>query len=175
MRVCDYPDCGRKHAGRGLCQSHLAQLRRGTELRPVKPHDRRRTDPCGFAGCPRPYWSSGYCRGHARQLYEQGAVSELRPYGVGHIDKNGYRQVFYPRHPNARKNGYVMEHTVVMTEHLGRPLVLGESVHHLNGVRDDNRLINLELWVTSQPSGQRPEDLVSWAREILTRYEAQFG
>jgi hypothetical protein len=58
-----------------------------------------------------------------------------------------------------------------MSEKLGRPLRPGENVHHLNGVRDDNRPENLELWVTYQPPGQRPADLVAWAREILARYD----
>jgi hypothetical protein len=57
-----------------------------------------------------------------------------------------------------------------MTHRLGRPLASDESVHHINGVRTDNRLENLELWSSSHPSGQRVQDKVAWARQILARY-----
>lgn len=57
-----------------------------------------------------------------------------------------------------------------MEQQLGRALLPEETVHHLNGVRDDNRPENLELWSSSQPSGQRVVDKVAWAQQILSLY-----
>lgn len=57
-----------------------------------------------------------------------------------------------------------------MSAHLGRPLQPEETVHHKNGDRMDNRLSNLELWSKSQPSGQRVEDKLKWAHELIASY-----
>ena len=57
-----------------------------------------------------------------------------------------------------------------MEQHLGRYLFTNENVHHKNGVRSDNSINNLELWIRPQPSGIRATDAIAWAKEILARY-----
>lgn len=61
---------------------------------------------------------------------------------------NGYIWIYNPEHPLANKTspkGYILEHRLVMCESLGRMLIKGEVVHHINGKRDDNRIENLVL------------------------------
>jgi hypothetical protein len=85
--------------------------------------------------------------------------------------KAGYVMVRVPGHPRSGRGHYVFEHILVAEELLGRFLIYGETVHHRNGVRDDNRPENLELWTRPRPSGVRVSDAVCWARQIIDHYE----
>jgi hypothetical protein len=62
------------------------------------------------------------------------------------VGKGGYILIKSPGHPHANALGYVREHRLVLERVLGRYLLPSEVVHHKNGVKDDNRPENLELF-----------------------------
>lgn len=60
-------------------------------------------------------------------------------------DERGYRYVYRPDHPHANAVGYYEEHRLVVERRLGRLLLPTEDVHHLNGIKNDNRDENLQV------------------------------
>lgn len=181
MEKCSYEQCQAIPRAKGLCTGHYKQVARGRPLSPLR--EKVINDgPCSFDDCDREATSKSLCNAHYRQKYHGRELTSLvgakrtgkRESGAAgprsRYINNGYVRWYYPEHPNANKRGCVAEHTIVMSEFLGRPLLPKENVHHKNGDRSDNRIENLELWSSSQPPGQRVEDKLKWAYEIIQIY-----
>ncbi len=75
-------------------------------------------------------------------------------YKGGERDHNGYvRLSGMHDHPNSDKIGRVFQHVVVMSNYLGRALYDWETVHHINNVKNDNRIENLQLRIGQHGQG----------------------
>lgn len=171
IKSCVANGCNGPHYARGNCEMHY---RRWLRQRNSDIYKNRPQKMCSIDNCYRRHSAKGYCGAHYNR-WKKGIDMRL-PVKKHNMDKGarktsqGYIIIFRPNHENSDKRGYVFEHTFVMSEHMGRPMKNGEAVHHKNGIRDDNRIGNLELWARSHPPGQRIKDLVAWAEDILAKY-----
>jgi hypothetical protein len=171
---CTIEGCERKHLATGLCQMHYGRKYRQGD--PNVKKKKQKKPPCNLLVneevCGKPHASFGFCSRHYNSLRRHNDPLEVeRLKAAKVIDENKYRTVARRGHPNAKgAKGIIAEHRWVMSEALGRPLLPGENVHHINGIRSDNRIENLELWSTNQPYGQRVADKVEWALELLKLY-----
>lgn len=156
---CYIPGCARRPKGNGLCPVHWLRQKKGLPLEAPL----RRKEPngvtvtCLLADCAKRATSKGMCAGHAEQRRRgilDDAGNKLRePQRGGRpkkkdkwIGQRGYVLVQAPPdHPNARQDGSILEHRLVVERAISRPLTTWEIVHHDNGARGDNRIENLIL------------------------------
>ncbi len=175
--VCASDGCEEPHDAAGLCHGHYQRLLRtgSVDDAPLRRPGRL----CSVAGCDRPHKARGYCAAHYKRVLKYGdpRVDEpvRRSDGTGHIS-HGYMQVSVPKELRHLSNGAtkIAEHRLVMALKIGRALRSDEHVHHVNGVRTDNRRKNLELWSTAHPAGRRVEDLIEFCQAMLDRYSCDF-
>jgi len=163
MSECLDLECSSTSHARGYCRKHYARRSRAGEFT---------TKLCLIEGCDGPAYTSNLCSKHYQRKESRARGVRERVKGdPGKWRKNSKGYVLRERWSfECNRKVTEWQHRMVMEGAIGRALFAHEEVHHRNGMRDDNHLENLELWSTSQPKGQRIEDKIAWAKELLEQY-----
>jgi len=165
---CTIDMCDKPAYMKGWCATHYGRYRRFGDPGSATIGDyKSRKGECEIADCDKPIQSSGLCRGHYARKKKYGDPMGgvwRAPRGAGSTTADGYRVLTI----NGKQ---ILEHRHVMAQHLGRPLLPTESVHHKDGNRSRNVIGNLEIWLESeyrrgQPAGQRVSDLIAYIAEF---------
>lgn len=181
QKSCKIEGCPRGYHARGYCFLHSTREKEGIPMdAPVQSRIPRGPDRhCEIDNCTNQVDAHNICSNHLRrknlglEMTAPVRTWKLKPgeWGDWTDNRNGYVVRHGYKSPDMKNRPYQLQHRIVMEDALGRDLLPHENVHHVNGVRHDNRIENLELWSTSQPAGQRVPDKIEWAKQILEQYE----
>jgi hypothetical protein len=168
MKICSVECCNSKATCRGWCNAHYQRWRRHGD--PEGGHIPVYLKDCGVDGCTSRQRAGGYCNKHYQRFKANGDPSVVRrggsnsPQWKGGRTTNGDGYVLVniqpddPMYPMSIKGkNTVLEHRLVMARHLGRTLGRHETVHHINGNRQDNRIENLQLRARAHGPGMAME------------------
>lgn len=151
-KVCSYAKCHKQSFRSGKCTTHYrADLSRVA-------------GECRADFCSRPISAKNVCSKHYQRI--KCGLPDITEW----VNDNGYVCEYIPNHIQANKDGRVVQHRRIMSDHMGRRLESWETVHHKDGDKLNNTLENLELWAKIHPAGQRVGDLLAFADRIKELY-----
>jgi ribosomal protein S27AE len=160
--------CSRKCADAFMARHSITMtcVRCGAEYR-VRPSQRSRRSIGGFC--------SKRCEGDSKIKRPLDRVHNGR---IARLDQHGYVMLYEPDHPKAGNGGWFPEHRLVMEQQLGRALRTDEHVHHINGIKNDNRLENLTIMDANDHAALSSRDYrhaINAKLKRLADYERRFG
>jgi hypothetical protein len=166
MRKCLAEGCTNQTRRKNYCDRHYKRWKRHGDPNVTLTSLDKSCVICGGLAAKDLKTDHPLCHKHYGRWKRHGDATKIliNEKGQGYITDKGYKAFTID-------GKQYLEHRMVMEKILGRPLEKDEQVHHKNGRRADNHPDNLELWCKSHPSGQRPEDLVVWAKQIILRYQ----
>lgn len=139
MAKCKIDDCSNPSKTKGWCGKHYQRWNKNGDPLYIRtqPKGSRKNAICAVDDCSRPVHANCLCNKHQQRLYHHGSTEPRRnENGTGHVHHTGYR---YFKINNIR----VAEHRLIAECALGKPLPVGAIVHHINGIKSDNRPTNL--------------------------------
>ena len=162
---CTVNGCEDPVKARGWCSAHYHRWQRhgnplggGSERTPVP-----RSGECSIEGCNHAVQARGWCALHYQRWFSHGdpmvVKTRRKDEPSRRINNQGYIELRWGKDGATIS---VLEHRLVMEQVIGRELYPFENVHHKNGIKTDNDPGNLEIWVRSQPAGQRLEDQITF-------------
>lgn len=126
------------------------------------------------SGCNRVFYSSRKGIKKCRPCHLQHIKAMPRLSGHKYMGRYGYIWASAPEHQSkyGRKRSFIQEHRLVMEQALNRPLEPTEIVHHINGVKHDNRIQNL---INTDRSNHERDTFVKVLQKRIRELEAQLS
>lgn len=143
---CSVDGCEKNARNYGMCNTHASYARDHGLL----PNSKK----CNIDGCHNFEHCRGYCNLHYQRFKKYGdPLAKVGPPKIKHPigtlrperpSDNPYLLVKVSEVGN-KETDWAYHHRFVMEQHLGRKLNANEYVHHKNGIKQDNRIENLEI------------------------------